>query len=249
MIPKIIHYCWFGRGKKSELIQRCTESWKKHLPDYEIIEWNEENFDVNICKYTKQAYEAKKWAFVADYARLIALQEYGGIYLDTDMELFKSFDEFLDNDFFAGFESKDIIAAGVIGAIPNNDIVEKLVSSYSDREFVHADGSLDLTANPHLLTEILTNYGFVMNGREQTRNRASLYPQTVFYVNDIMRIFGKVSPKAYSVHHGEKSWSNEAKNGSFTFKIRRYVVGLARNVIGTKRLETIREKRKISKRI
>ncbi len=107
MIPKIIHYCWFGRGQKSEKIKACIASWKKYLPDYEIVEWNEDNFDLSSNLYVKQAYDSKKWAFVSDYVRLYALYHFGGIYMDTDVEVLKSLDEFLDAPSFTGFKTKD----------------------------------------------------------------------------------------------------------------------------------------------
>ena len=108
-IPKVIHYCWFGRGKLPKLAKKCIKSWKKYLPDYKIIEWNEDNFDINSNQYVREAYEAKKYAFVSDYVRLYALYNYGGIYMDTDVEVIKSLDEFLIHEAFSGFESpKDI---------------------------------------------------------------------------------------------------------------------------------------------
>ncbi|MEI3219550.1 MAG: glycosyltransferase [Lachnoclostridium sp.] len=95
MIPKVIHYCWFGRGKMPELANKCIESWKKYCPDYEIIEWNEDNFDINCCPYVKEAYESKRFAFVTDYVRLYAMYTQGGIYMDTDVEVLRNLDEFL----------------------------------------------------------------------------------------------------------------------------------------------------------
>ena len=103
-IPKTIHYCWFGRGEKPEIVKKCIDTWKDKLSDYEIIEWNEDNFDINQNDYVKEAYKAKKFAFVSDYVRVYALYNYGGIYLDTDVEVFKSFDDVLDNESFWGFE-------------------------------------------------------------------------------------------------------------------------------------------------
>lgn len=107
MIPKIIHYIWFGGNPLPELAVKCIESWKKYCPDYEIMIWDERNFDVSVCAYTKEAYDAKKWAFVSDYVRLKALYEYGGIYMDTDVELVKSLDGFLHEKAFSGFETKE----------------------------------------------------------------------------------------------------------------------------------------------
>ena len=104
MIPKIIHYCWFGGNDKSELVERCISSWKKYCPDYKIIEWNENNYNVNKNKYTKYAYERQKWAFVSDYARIDIINTYGGFYLDTDVELMKSLDDLINNEIYFGIE-------------------------------------------------------------------------------------------------------------------------------------------------
>lgn len=117
-IPKVIHYCWFGKGEKSNLSEKCIQSWKEKLEGYEIIEWNEENFNINCNKYVKEAYERKKYAFVSDYVRLYVLYNYGGIYLDTDVEVLKTFDQFLVNDSFVGFEDKELISTGALATIP-----------------------------------------------------------------------------------------------------------------------------------
>ena len=105
MIPKIIHYCWFGNGEKGDLFEKCLESWKKFAPDFEIIEWNETNCDINECKYVKEAYENKKWAFLSDYARLVIIEKCGGFYFDTDVEVIRHFDDLLQNDAVSGFEN------------------------------------------------------------------------------------------------------------------------------------------------
>ena len=116
MIPKKIHYVWFGKGEMNERSKKCLESWKKILPDYEIKEWNEDNFDINYNDFTKQAYENKKWAYLSDVVRLYALYTEGGIYMDTDVEIYKSLDEFLDLDGFIGFEDKHYLSTGTIGS-------------------------------------------------------------------------------------------------------------------------------------
>ncbi|MFQ8630465.1 MAG: glycosyltransferase family 32 protein [Intestinibacter bartlettii] len=149
MIEKKINYCWFGGNEKSEIIQKCIKSWQKYCPDYEIIEWNESNFDVNLCKYTKDAYKNKKWAFVSDVARLWVIYNNGGIYLDTDVELFSSLDELLKYD--AWFASDDIkyVATGLgFGAKKDNMLVKKMLEDYYIREF-------DVTPCPVLNTKII----------------------------------------------------------------------------------------------
>ena len=126
MIPKTIHYCWFGRNPKPRLVEKCIKSWKKHCPGYEIIEWNENNFDVFTCPlYVRQAYEAKKWAFVSDVARIYALKEHGGIYFDTDIVMVQDIDDLLENDAFVGFENKDMPFTAVFGAKKKHPFCKK----------------------------------------------------------------------------------------------------------------------------
>jgi mannosyltransferase OCH1-like enzyme len=154
-MKKYIHYCWFGNNKKPKLLKKCLKSWKKFLPEYEIMEWNEENFDINITKFSKQAYEAKKWAFVSDVARIFALKEYGGIYLDTDMIIQKNIDDIIEKaEVFAGWESKYNVAVGILGAKnPNNKLINKIWDFYCNNEF-SVENAYALSI-PTLLTRIL----------------------------------------------------------------------------------------------
>ncbi len=243
MIPKIIHYCWFGGNPKSELIIRCIDSWKKFLPDYEIREWNEETFDVHCNTYVEQAYEAKKWAFVSDYARLYALYHYGGVYLDTDVEVLKDLSCFLDNEAFTGFEANDSPVTAVMGAKPKNNEFKELLDYYNDRTFIKNDGSYDMTTNTTIITEILKNKGIVLNGKTQTIDSIKIYPQIYFCPNNLSRVWNKPSKKSYTIHHFDQSWkSNKKDTTSFTNKIRRYLLGLLRNVIGTDGVVKIKTK-------
>ena len=134
-MEKIIHYVWFGKGKKSELINHCIESWKKYLPDYQIKEWNEDNFDINFNAFTRGAYDAKKFAFVSDVTRLYALYTEGGIYLDTDVEVFKSLDEFLKEPAFTGFECDFYPVCATMGAEKGNPLIKELLDYYTDKQF------------------------------------------------------------------------------------------------------------------
>lgn len=234
MIPKIIHYCWFGHGRKSEQIQKCIASWKKNLPDYEIVEWNESNFDVNVSIYSKQAYEARKWAFVSDYARLYVLKDRGGIYLDTDMEILKPLDEFLDGEMFLGFETNDIVQAGVIGACPKNQFIQELLSVYDSTNFLDENGTPLIVSSPVILTNQLRKHGLKLNGKFQKIAVADIYPGIIFSPNNLSRIWNRLSSKSYTVHHAEQSWIDNP-HGSHTFllRVRRYLVGVLRNIIGT----------------
>ncbi len=244
MIPKKIHYCWFGRGKKSELILRCIESWKKFCPDYEIIEWNEDNLDINATNYTKQAYEAKKWAFVSDYARLYALYQEGGIYLDTDVEILKPLDCFLEHEAFTGFEVKDSPITAVMGANKENSIIKMLLDYYNTANFINEDGSLNLVTNTHIITEYFIEQGVKLNGKKQTISDMVIYPQIIFCPNNLSRVFNKPSKKSYTIHHFDQSWKNSKKKDSFSYRCRRYAVGLLRNTIGTDRVENIAKSKK-----
>ena len=152
MIPKKIHYCWFGGKELPELAKKCIASWEKFCPDYEIIRWDESNFNINICKYVTEAYQNKKFAFVTDYVRLYAMHTQGGIYMDTDVELTKNLDIFLDNQGFSGFESEEHIPTGIMASEKGFSLFEELLSYYTDRSFVKEDGALDTTTNVEIIT-------------------------------------------------------------------------------------------------
>ena len=116
MIPKIIHYCWFGRGQMPALAEKCLASWSKYLPEYKVMVWNEDTFDIDAHPYTREAYQARKFAFITDYVRLWALKEHGGVYMDTDVEVIRPLDEFLDNPAFSGFEDETHIPTGIMAS-------------------------------------------------------------------------------------------------------------------------------------
>ena len=205
-IPKKIHYCWFGKGQKPDIVNKCIQSWRKILSDYEIIEWNEENFDINCNKYVKQAYESKKYAFVSDYVRLYALYNYGGIYLDTDVEVFKSFDDLLDNESIWGFEQENYIATSTIGAKKGNKIIKEFLDLYKDKSFIKEDGSFDDLTNVAMVTEMLKNKGIELNGKYQKIEGATFYPQTYFSPYDYINCRKFITEETYCMHHFYKSW-------------------------------------------
>lgn len=206
-IPKIIHYCWFGKGEKPELVQKCLDSWKEHLSDYQIVEWNEETFDVKTNSYVKEAYEAKKYAFVSDYVRVYALYRYGGIYLDTDVEVIKSFNDLLYHNSFWGFEQENYIATSTIGAAKGNPIIEIFLDSYKGKRFLKEDGSFDDLTNVAIVTDILKKKGLIMDGTYQEfAGVAAFYPQPFFSPYDYINCRKYVTENTYAIHHFYKSW-------------------------------------------
>lgn len=207
-IQKIIHYCWFGKGKKSKLMKKCMKTWSKYFPDYKIIEWNEENFDINQNEYVKEAYKNKKYAFVSDYARLYALYNYGGIYFDTDIEVMKEFDDIInDRDIYA-FEKKDLIMTGVMIARKKSRIIEKFIKVYDNLKFVNEDGTFNLVPNTYRLTEILKEYGLICNNKKQTleNNVADIYPIEYFCAYDMDNSHFIPTENTYTIHHYDGSW-------------------------------------------
>lgn len=243
MIPKVIHYCWFGFSEKSGLITDCINSWKKNLPDYEIVEWNETNFDINSNEYVRQAYAAKKWAFVSDYVRLYALYNYGGIYFDTDVEVLKNFDVFLKNDAFNGFETNDSLVTAVMGSMKGHPIFKEFLSHYEELNFINGNGEMNLTTNTHTISDYLLANGIKTNGKEQQIKGFKVYPAIYFSPNNISRIWNHPSKKSYAIHYFDQSWKDEKRNeNTLSGRIRRYMVGVARNLFGTYKLESFRDK-------
>lgn len=211
-IPKIIHYCWFGKGEKPELAKKCIESWKKYCSDYEIKEWNEDKFDINSNEYVRQAYEAKKFAFVADYVRLYVLCQEGGIYLDTDVEIIKPIDKFLENKAFAGFESRHALLTGVIAAEKNNPWIQDLFSMYKDLKFIDEQGKMDLTTNVVRITELSEKeYGLNLESSHQTLKNGivTIYPYDYFCAKDYDTDKICITENTHTIHHFSASWHGE----------------------------------------
>lgn len=203
MIPKTIHYCWFGRGELSAKAKKCIQSWKKYCPDYEIIEWNEDNFDVHQNEYTKKVYAEKKYAFLSDYARLKIVYEQGGIYLDVDVELVKSLDDLLENDAYFGFETKEFINTGVgFGAKKGSIAVKTLLEEYNQL----LDGTKDVIGCPKLNTEGVIKLGLERNGQLQKLADCTVYPSDYFNPYDDPTGRLKKTENTHSIHWYAKSW-------------------------------------------
>ena len=180
MIPKKIHYCWFGRNPKPKLAEKCIASWKKYCPDYEIIEWNEDNFDVNLNGYTKMCYEQKKWAFLSDYVRLWVVYKYGGIYFDTDVELLRNPDSLLNDEAWFGFETEDknaTLNSGLgFASVASGLGLEMMLKEYDSL----LDGEHGVTGCPELNTVALVRLGLKRNGKYQKFDWGTVYPKDYF---------------------------------------------------------------------
>lgn len=211
MIPKKIHYCWFGGNPKPQNVINYIETWKKHCPDFEITEWNESNFDISKNRYCKEAFESNKWAFISDVARLWALYYEGGIYMDTDVEVIKSLEELLNNEVFFGFETPDFIGTNIIGSCKGNEFVFSLLKAYDDRHFINADGTLDTTTNVSATTNTAKTIGLVLNGNQQTMNGVTLYPQEYFCPYDYTTGRMTKTMQTYSIHWNAQTWVSPIK--------------------------------------
>ncbi|MGG7147404.1 glycosyltransferase family 32 protein [Clostridium butyricum] len=207
MIPKKIHYCWFGGAPLSDLNKKCIESWKKFCPDYEIIEWNEKNFDLHCCSYVKEAYEAKKWAFASDYVRLYIIYKYGGIYLDTDVELIKPLDHLLEYECFLGTEEMNVINTGLgFGAKANNEHVKLMLNEYSNLHFKISENVYDFIPCPQRNTLPFLKLGYIKENRIQKIGNTVIYPTEYFCPLNFETKELKITKNTISIHHFNGSW-------------------------------------------
>lgn len=232
MIPKIIHYCWFGGKPLPELAQKCIESWKKNCPDYQIVRWDEKTFDINQNVYVKEAYDSQKYAFVTDFVRLYAIYNYGGIYMDTDVEVIKNLDKFLDEKAFSGFESYREIPTGIMAGEKGNVLYKELLEYYNNRHFINPDGTLDLTTNVIIITNYFVNKGLTQNNRKQTIGGYTFYPKIYFCPSkeDIQ----VNNDKIYTIHHFAGSWLPESelkKRASWRYKLKWKIIGVLRKFL------------------
>ena len=211
MIPKIIHYCWFGGKPKPDDVNVYIASWRKYCPDYEIQEWNETNFNVNENDYCREAYEARKWAFVTDYVRLKVLYEYGGFYMDTDVEVVKSLDPLRFFEAVSGYESKTHIQTGIIGACRGNEWIEMLLKNYEYRHFIKRDGSFDQTTNVKIISKLTREkYNILLDGEKKIFGQNMIIlPFDYLCAKDYKS--GKIqqSSNTYTIHHFNGSWLSE----------------------------------------
>lgn len=209
MIDKTIHYCWFGRGKKPIDVNRCIETWKEKCPDYNIVEWNEDNFDVTMNEYVQQAYDAKKWAFVTDFVRLYVLFKYGGIYLDTDVEVVKCLDDFLGNKAFSGFQTKREIPTGIMACEQGFPLFKEFLENYDNKRFIKENGEYDTTTNVDFITAICRKHGLVLNNQLQDLDGFVLYPMDYFCAKSHVSGMIRKTENTYTIHHFSGSWLSE----------------------------------------
>ena len=238
MIPKIIHYCWFGHNPLPELAQKCIASWKKYLPDYEIKEWNEENFDVNMIHYTKEAYECKKYAFVSDYARFWILYKYGGLYFDTDVEVIKNMDDIIAKGSFMGCENEAKagatpaqlgVAPGLgLGVNPGQGLYLEILANYNKLHFL-VNGVMNKKTIVEYITEILVKKGLENTDKVQCVEGMYIYPKDYFCP---LGLDGKmdVTQNTRSIHHYMASWSdNVTFCGKMLIRIKKIAIMLLPN--------------------
>lgn len=211
MIPKKIHYCWFGNNEMPEQVKKYISSWKKYCPDYEIVEWNESNFDIHQYKYTEEAYNEKKWAFVTDVVRLYVMVNYGGIYMDTDVEVLKPLDEFLDLKAFSGFETNNNISTGIMACEKGFPLFSELLKRYENRPFILPDGSLDTSTNVIEITNVCLSKGLKQDNTLQTIEGFTLFPADYFCPKDYSTGEINITSRTYTVHHFNGSWLSKTQ--------------------------------------
>ena len=205
MIPKIIHYCWFGRKEKPEVVKNCIKSWKKFMPDYEIKEWNENNFDINYNEYTKKSYELHKYSFTSDVARLWALYNYGGIYMDTDVMVYQPLDKFLRHSFFTGFEQVHYPVTATLGAEKENSLIKEMLNVYDSKNFEIHENWHDYETNTMIMSDIIGKYFNRDNQTYQVRDKynMAIYPRETFCSHD------KLDENVYTQHLMLGSWGEQ----------------------------------------
>ena len=241
MIPKIIHYCWFGGSPIPEKLRKYMQSWHEVMPDWEIREWNESNYSIaDAPLYVRQAYAAGKYAFVSDYVRLLALEQYGGVYLDTDVEVVKPFEPLLGDKVFMGLEESQAHLPGtcVMGAEAHSEWAKAMLHTYKNAVFVRPDGSYDLTTNVRRMGDELCKYGFVPDRNGQHIAEWGLRIYTHDYFSPITStLVMRRTDNTYAIHHLESSWNGKTRSlipkGKFYYEIINIFVQIKRKLKGT----------------
>ena len=208
-IPKVIHYCWFGGAPFPELVKKCMKSWEKYCPDYKIVCWNEENFDVNSNRYVKEAYEAKKWAFVSDYVRLYVVYENGGVYLDTDVELLKPLDSLIEKEGYMGYEKDGNISTGLgFACEKGNPLVKALLDDYRDIPFKLSEDKYDITPCPVRNTKRIESLGMDIKNKNSVFMGIRFLPEEYLCPMDYYTGRKNITKNTYSIHRYSASWTS-----------------------------------------
>lgn len=223
LIPKVIHYCWFSGKEIPDHLKKCMESWEKYCPDYEIKRWDETNYDMNRNPYVRQAYECQKWGFIPDYARLDILYHYGGIYMDTDVELVKSPDVLCCQQAFCGVEKwGNINIGGLSGAIPHHPMMKKLLDERKDVEFIRKDGSLNTEPSGIYETMPFIREGMRIDNRTQNIQGMTVYSSDYFHPYDYMSGEIFMTENTFSIHYFDGGWLSPDEKKYRTKPTKRY---------------------------
>jgi len=210
IIPKTIHYMWFGKKSIPDNLRYCINTWKRFCPDYEIVEWNEDNYDIDKHPYMKQAYEKGAYGFVPDYARLDILYNYGGFYLDTDVELIRSLDELRYQEAFCGVEKWQVLNfGGCSGAVKNSEMIGRFLEGRKNVEFLNDDGSFNRTTCGYYDTKVALQNGYVVNGKTQCVKGMNIYAYDYFHPYDYMTGTTIITKNTYSIHHFNGGWLDD----------------------------------------
>lgn len=235
-IPEIIHYCWFGRGKKSREIQAYIRGWKKKLPNYQFMEWNENTFEYEKISFAAEAYQQKKYAFVSDVARVFALYQYGGIYLDTDMEILRDFSEVCrEGGLILGFENdgKNLMTA-FLASKPHHPVMGEMLSYYHRHQFSISKENFWSFANTYLLTDLMRKQGLCLNNQKQSLEDGTVvFPEEYFSAYELRYEHNIRSRNTYTVHHFSASWM------PLDIRIKKQIKKLLSRLLGADRFQKL----------
>ena len=229
-MKKTIHYCWFGKNKMEDNVLSCINSWQKHFPNYQVKVWNENNFDIKCCEYVKEAYQSKQYAFVSDYVRLYVLYHEGGLYLDTDYEVLKNFEDLLNEELVLSFEKEGKIQTCMIYAKKNNQLIKKIMEYYHTTHFLNYDGTFNTKTNVDIITDYLFELGLIEKDSYQQLENIKIYPTEYFCPFDFETGKLNMTSKTVGIHNFAGSWLTNDQKSYFNLK-RKFGKDKAKNVI------------------